>query len=387
MAGQGIFTRLGPKLRPLDTIRVNVDIRPWRGARCWVTEILIGDDQFRFYAPASTTSKRVRQVENLVAAQLREIRYPAGVIDNLVAIGSDLSDALLGHETPERAHAERLAVTEALASASGPLIYKLGAPVPIELLSFEAPIGGVGRFANLLGGRPEAWSQNGRRPGRVVGSGAVLFHDEMVASCGNHDDDGIANALDRAFPNGVEPHTQLLVGDRRGAQAEIDRLFKGSTASWIHFQCHAVEDRELSAIRLTNNFEATQSAFTNPGARVAAIMLNACSGARIGAGWGSADDVPEGSWAEYFTGDCGVPAVIGPFCPVLDDRTMPFTREFYDRLSRESRVFRAFSDARVDRLEREDFTAFVYRYIGPAELVVPEQARLVSRSLQLSKVA
>ncbi|WP_326522961.1 hypothetical protein [Sphingomonas sp.] len=362
-------------------------IRTWRGAPSWVTEILIGDDQFRFHAPASTASRGVRHVEKLVADEMRNTRYPDGVIDNLTAIGSELSDVLLGHDTPQRARAERAAVTEALASAKGSLIYQLGAPVPIELLSFEAPIGGVGRFANMLGSRPDAWSQNGRRPGLVVGSGAVLFHDEMVPSCGNHDDDGIMNALDVAFPNGVEPHTQLLVSDRGAAQAEIDRLFKGSTASWIHFQCHAVEDRDVRAIRLTNDYEATQSAFTDPGARVAAIMLNACSGARMGDGWGSPDEVPEGSWAEYFTGDCGVPAVIGPFCPVLDDRTMPFTREFYDRLSRESRVFRAFSDARVHRLERDDFTAFVYRYIGPAELVVPEQARLVSRSLQFSKVA
>jgi hypothetical protein len=352
------------------------------GTRCWVTEIEVGDQTFLFYTPADAAARHVRKIEKLVAAEMRSRRGAKDIIGNLVAIGEDLTNVLLGHDTPESAAVERGLACDALADAAGSVIYRLGAPVPIELLTFDRPIGGIRGFGRMLGGRPVASSQNGRRPGRVLGSGAVLFHDDLIPSCGSGE---IEEIMDIAFPNGVEAHRELLLGDRGAAQAEIDRLFKGTQASWIHFQCHAT-DEDIRALRLTTDFEVTQSAFTEPGGRVAAIMLNACSGTRVGDWWQSSE-IPEGSWAEYFTANCGVPAVMGPFCPVLDDRTMPFTKQFYKQLSVEERVFEAFSVARADRLNDDDFTAFAYRYVGPPEIIVPEQARLVSRASEIRKAA
>ena len=271
MPSDGIATLLDPPSRPPETVRVEVHLGQHRHTRCYITKIFVGGDTFSFFASADRVNKRIRLIDRRLETALARNQPADVVVPQLGLLGEELSELLLNRETPEITMQERQDANEALAGSGGTVIYQLGVPVPIELLAFERPVGGVGRFANLLGGRPEGFSQNGRRPGKVVGAGAVLFHDEGIGSC----EGDIQKVLDIAFPNGVEPHETLVRSQRVEAQGEIDRLFRSSSASLIHFQCHTTVEENLHRLRLTDDFEAEQLHFREPGARLAPI---ACPG-------------------------------------------------------------------------------------------------------------
>jgi hypothetical protein len=384
---EGIATKLEPTQRPPETIRVEVSIGPVKKTRCWVTKVTVGGDTFTFWVSDAVAKPGVRRIEAELARLTQANHEPATIITRLCDLGDQLSSLLLQRSSAAEAQQWKSDLNDALAASSGAVIYQLGAPVPIELLAFDRGVQGIGLFERLLGGRPEGWSQNGRRPGKAVGSGAVLFHDHSRDSCRLKQ---IHTILDRAFPDSFMPHQDLLKHQHGKAQFEIDRLFMSSTASWIHFQCDAIEAVDGESphrLQLTDGFHAEQRLFREPGPKLAVIMLNACSAGRTGTTFGPGGVLPEGSWAEYFTSDCNVPAVIAPFCPVRDPLTIPFTESFYGELSREPSVFRAFSRARSENMAKNDYTAFAYRFFGPDGLTMPPEARILPREEQLRRAA
>ena len=101
--------------------------------------------------------------------------------------------------------------------------------------------------------------------------------------------------------------------------------FKNGRSAWAHFQCHVEyppgqpRDKKL---QLTRHFLATTDRFSSASSALSGIFLNGCGATNFLSGQ---PDL-QSSWSEHFMAECFVPTVIGPFCAVLDRKTLALSR-------------------------------------------------------------
>uniref|UniRef100_UPI0025D16166 hypothetical protein n=1 Tax=uncultured Caulobacter sp. TaxID=158749 RepID=UPI0025D16166 len=241
-------------------------------------------------------------------------------------------------------------------------------PLPLELLTLEAPVGGIAPFETMLGGRAGIHYPTSTRHGRPPGAGAAFFHDAEMSSV---EDDHWRDALGQAFGL-VDQHAELVVGDLAGATAELNRLY-GGTSAWAHFQCHAIYSKFAKKLQLTRKFEVDEERFRGGGRYLVAVFLNCCRATEL------SEDVTvpplenalRGSWSEHFSSVGLVPAVIGPFCSLEDEETVEFGRAFYKALASSEDVYDSFVAARAERLAEGHAAALVYRFLGHTSVQLP----------------
>ncbi len=361
MQSSGSAIRVTARRKQRNTINVHLGVKYWNGRRCIVTEFDVNGDEFFFYISEEGSKPRLNDLEKAIANEICADLPQNKIINNLKALGSDLTSFLLQQDNSKAAEKDRQDLAKAISKTKGTVTYRLGGPIPVELLTFPTAIGGSGPFDQLLGGRPAARAQSGTRERSTNKSEAIFFHDDMIDTYGSGK---VKKALEVGFKGKVLPHGELLKNDLNASYRELERLFQGDIASWAHFQCHSLPDTSPKKIRLTNNFEVDRYRFSNPGPHLVAIMINTCSASRLGA------QNAEGSWSEYFAGECGIPVVIGPICEVIDNNTTLFTEKFYQLLRKNSNIFSAFTKARHQCLISGDYTALVYRYVGPTSVLL-----------------
>lgn len=376
MHHSGFAGRVPDLPEPIGSFWVNVSEQYLHGASVLETTFSFPDgDAVSFKCPRTQIEGLLPGLNADIESALKANLGNDEICGNLHDIGQRLTDCLLVSDPAPETKAERRRLATLLRQyAASDLQCRVNLPIPIELLVFDTPIAGMGPFARMIGGRPNNYYVSRSRPGRPAGKGVSFFHDDIAYSVS----EGHAlAAVQTAFGHRVDQHANLENGKLPEAQKEIDRLFKDGKSAWAHFQCHVEYlpgQPNRKRMRLTRQFFAGTERFPSASSAIAGIFMNGCGATSILVGQPPPN--LQSSWSEYFMGTCYVPAVIGPFCAVPDDRTLPFTRAFYASLAAEGDAYASFVNAKRTRLAATDCTAITYRYVGQRVLRVPLDAPL-----------
>lgn len=352
---------------------ISVAVKPQfqDGTPCWATTISFPSRRsFEFLVPQVRVRSGLKSIREALEYALRGANSADQMRDGLLAAGLRLSDLILRASPEEDTDEELISLAAELRGHPDvPIHYDYNIPVPLEMLAFHQPVGGVGVFSQFLAGRPDAYFVKRSRPGRTPGTGASLYHDDTMSSISG----GECRAAVAQVFGVIDQHEELRKGERVRADAEISRLFS-SNASWAHFQCHATYDGPEKSLRLTAEYPVSVERFRNGGFGLAAAVLNFCRAGDLVSGDDKIQSL-EASWAEHFMHGCHVPVVIAPWCELEDDATMPFVTTFYACLATRDDVYESFVAAKQQRLEAGDNAALMYRYFGQPNLMLPADRR------------